>query len=156
MIVAARCTAPAWESNSCVMLVPGGGTLSDGRYELDRNSPLAELKIGGRYVFEFDRNGTRTDAGNDVPKDYTCKEPNCADFGKDFKNLPALGRHTNSVHKTNAAAVKLEDEEVFPDRICPECTGAGIKKICASPYGLRVHRNKAHGVPMVESKAVAA
>jgi uncharacterized C2H2 Zn-finger protein len=140
MIVAARCTAAAWESNSCVMLVPGGGTLPDGRYEIDRDSPLAELKIGGRYVFEFDRNNTRTSDGVDVVKDYSCKKPGCGAF---FKTLSELGTHSKTAH---AAGEELAEPDAEIVSVKAPCRCRPCDKEFPSRADLMKHKREAHGL----------
>lgn len=101
MLVKAKCVTPAWDSTSTVMYVPGGGPLPEGLYEIDRDGPLASLKMGSTYVFDFDRNANP----DDKPHDYSCKR-----CGKKFKTLAELGRHSNAEHK--AEEVKASDEEV--------------------------------------------
>jgi hypothetical protein len=125
------------------MLVPGGGTLPDGRYELDSESPLADFKIGGRYVFEFDRNGTRTNEGVDVKKDYSCKEPGCPQFGKDFKTLPALGVHTKSAHKAGKPKPDEDDDEIV--RIARPVLCKPCNRTFPNRAELMAHKREAHG-----------
>lgn len=129
MKVQAKCTARAWDSVSATMLYPGGGTLENGDYEIERDGQLAQLKNAmGAYIFQFDRNA----APGEI-KDYTCKK--CE---KPFKTLAELGNHTNSEHPVGSDSV-VEEEPVFADRTCDIC-----QKVCRSPYGLKVHKRKAH------------
>lgn len=129
MLVKAKCIAPAWDSKNAVMYYPGF------EYEIDSDSELAALttipvgydKNGNAvrysrdqegkiesiripmppYVFDFDRNGTRTNAGVEVKKDYSCKK-----CGNKFKTLPALGRHSRSCKVVPASAPEVEDAVV--------------------------------------------
>ena len=139
-LIQAKCINPAWDSARAKYFYAGE------MYEIDRDSPLAELKIGSgpnaRYVFEFDRNSPGE------KHDYTCKE-----CGFPAKTLAELGRHCHVEHPldTGIPEPQSEPEEVFADRTCPEC-----QRKCASPYGLRVHRNKSHGVPMKEAQTETA
>ena len=88
MKVEAKCIAKAWDSTTATFYYPGEV------YEIEHDSPLASLKVGIKYVFEFDRNPTRTDEGVMVEKDYSCKK-----CGKAFDNLSSLGRHTRMAHR---------------------------------------------------------
>lgn len=161
MKVTAKCLFPTWASNECCMYEPGMGPLPGGLYEIERDSDLAEMKfgqqvvlkrnpegrivsaesVGGKHVFEFDRNANPAD----TPHDYSCKEDGC---GAIFKSLPALGSHTKSAHRVGTHTQVAEEEEPFADRTCPECA-----RVCKSVYGLSLHREKAH---QVARKAVDA
>ena len=172
MKVKARCTARCWDSRGeifgypflCspgeVYDIPMDGLLAkltvhavaydqNGnavRYHRDHEGKLTTVPIAKPdYIFEFDRNPVRTDAGEVVAKDYSCKEPKCVDFGKDFKTLANLGRHSNQKHR-ELNLIADDDAEVFADRTCGDCG-----KVCKSPYGLRVHKEKAHGINRVEA-----
>lgn len=92
MLVKAKCVAVAWDSVNATRYEPGAGPLPGGLYEIDRDGPLASLKLGSTYVFEFDRNANP----DDKPHDYSCKKPGCVAH---FKTLAALGSHTRSAHK---------------------------------------------------------
>lgn len=144
MLVKAKCITPAWDNVNAIRYEPGWGPLAEGLYEIDRNGPLASLKVGDRYVFEFDRNGTRTNDGVDVVKDYSCKREGC---GKKFKTLNALGTHTREDHK---------DEPVIDEEPAgPVVDGRGKKKnktfTCHTPgcgallpnlYALKLHKQE--------------
>jgi hypothetical protein len=152
MLVKAKCVTPCWDSNNAVRYEPGAGPLPDGLYEIDRNGPLALLKLGSTYVFEFDRNGTRTNDGVDVVKDYSCKKPGC---GRKFKTLPELGSHVRSDHKDDP----VEDEGVddagvvdLSDRTCHICDPP---KVLRNAYGLRLHNEKSHPFQSQPEKEVA-
>lgn len=49
----ARCISPAWDNDATVKYEPGYGPERDGLYEIDPKGPLAQLKVGGKNVFEF-------------------------------------------------------------------------------------------------------
>lgn len=136
MLVKARCVTPAWDSVGAVMYEPGRGPLPEGLYEIDRDGPLARLKLGSTYVFDFDRNC----GPDDKPHDYSCKKEGC---GKKFKTLSDLGSHTRSEHKDVAILEPTgEDEEVdLSDRTCNICVPP---KVLRSAYGLRLHNEKSH------------
>lgn len=134
MKVQARCVARAWESNAAVMFEPGMGPLPGGLYEIDRDGPLAVLKVGKDYVFDFDRN-----APGQI-RDYTCDK--CQ---KKCKTLNELGTHVHTEHPIGAEP----EPEVFADRTCATC---GQK--CKSPYGLRLHMERKHRQPEAEHAVV--
>jgi hypothetical protein len=118
MLVNARCTAPAWDSERAKFYYPGE------TYEIETTSPLADLKRGkDEYVFEFDR------ASPLAPREYKCEK-----CGKDCKTLNGLGTHVHSEHPEGVA--EPEEEEVFADRTC------SCGKVCKTPYGLKVHQRK--------------
>lgn len=114
MQVVAKCVTPAWDSVNKVRYEPGGGPLPDGLYEIDRDGPLASLKLGSGYVFVFDRNANP----DDKPHDYSCKKEGC---GKVFKTLSDLGRHTNAEHRDSDVVVDDEEAVIVKD-------GRGKKK----------------------------
>ena len=107
MLVAAKCLVDAYDSSSCQHFKMGS------TYEIERDGPLASPQTNGgktgKHVFEFDRNGTKTNDGVDVVKDYSCKKDGC---GKKFKTLAELGRHTNSDHKNDPNPLAEPDAEV--------------------------------------------
>jgi hypothetical protein len=169
MLVMAKCIARAWDSKTAREFFPGI------EYEIDSDSDLARLttvpvgydskgnpvqfykdnegKVQSRsvakppYVFQFDRNATRTKEGAPVEMDYTCKEPQCADFGKDFKNLPRLGLHTRRAHtsfnrlRDDSDGPILKDSrdrksgKIFTCKTCGE--------VCPNLYSMGQH-NKTH------------
>lgn len=135
-LVKAKCVTPAWDSNAATMYVPDGGSEEDGRYLIDLDGPLAKLKLGSTYVFQFDR----CDPFGDTPHDYSCKKAGCF---KKFKTLNELGTHIRSEHKEVAVVEEeAEDEEVdLSDRTCFLCKPA---KVLRSAYGLRLHNEKSH------------
>jgi hypothetical protein len=134
MLVKAKCITPGWDSDNATMYTPGAGPLPDGLYEIERDGPLAHLKLGSTYVFEFDRNA----GPQDKPHDYSCKKPGCETL-KPFKTLPELGRHSNAEHKGHDL---IPGEAVdLSDRTCTICTP---HRVCKSPYGLRLHNEKSH------------
>lgn len=96
MLVKAKCMSPAWDSVNATRYEPNAGPLPDGLYEIERDGPLASLRLGKNYCFEFDRNA----GPDDKPHDYTCKRDDC---GKKFKTLAELGSHTRSIHREEAA-----------------------------------------------------
>lgn len=135
MLVQAKCNTPAWDSGRAKFYYPGE------TYEIDTESPLCDLKFGGdKYVFEFDRNANPSDK----PHDYTCDK-----CGEKFSTLNKLGNHVHSQHPEGVVE-PVEEEEIFADRTCNICNP---KKVCKSPYGLRVHQDKAHGVKRAKAAA---
>jgi hypothetical protein len=142
MLVKAKCVTVAWDSPNATRYEPGAGPLPGGLYEIDRDGPLASLKLGSTYVFEFDRNANP----DDKPHDYSCKKDGC---GKKFKTLAALGTHTKVDHKDDAEPPeKPEDDE--PDEEEDEqvrartCFLCDPPKVLKSPYGLQLHNQKSH------------
>jgi hypothetical protein len=147
MIVKAKCTAPAWDSPSAVYYAPGGGPLEGGLYEIDTEGPLPALKIGNRYVFDFDRNANP----EDKPHDYTCDE-----CGKDLKTLPALGSHKRKEHAKSPA---VDNEPVVVAKhglkgrtATMKCRDCGEK--FPNLHALKVHKKKDHA--KVEAEPVLA
>ena len=180
-LVTALCTARAWDSTRAREYLPGL------EYEIDADSPLASLTvlpvaldengnaikmqqgIDGKfspkriskppYVFQFDRNETRTNEGVVVEKDYSCKK-----CGEKFSNLADLGRHSNMNHRSietvapETVVTGDEDEEEPEDpaalaaRTCEVCG-----KVCKTEYGLRLHRERsAHFPPPDAAKPTEA
>jgi len=138
MKVKAKCVTTCWDSVNAFQYVPGGGPLPGGLYEIDRNGPLASLKLGSTYVFEFDRNANP----NETPHDYSCKKPGCENL-KPFKTLSDLGSHTRSAHKDdNVIAAEEDEEEEKIDLSHLTCQTCG--RLCKSEYGLRLHNEKSH------------
>jgi hypothetical protein len=134
MLIQAKCLTPAWDSERAKLYSAGEV------YEIDRDSRLAELKVGSRPVFEFDRNANP----DDKPHDYSCKQEGC---GAKFKTLAELGSHTRATHKDSDLIPDPKAENIFADRTC-ECG-----RVCASAYGLKLHKQKAHPVPAAETVA---
>ena len=130
MLVKAKCVTPCWDSDNAVLYTPGSGPLLEGLFEIDRDGPLASLKLGSTYVFDFDRNC----GPDDKPHDYSCKKEGC---GKKFKTLAALGTHTNEEHRE--VRDDSEDLAPFAGVTCKICN-----KRCKSAYGLRLHNEKSH------------
>ena len=144
MLVKALCTARAWDNETAREFLPGL------EYEIPSDSKLADLTVvpvaydeQGRsvryyrdrdgnmktipvpkpaYVFQFDRNITRTNEGVVVEKDYSCKEEACPGFGMKFKTLNALGNHSNKWHK-DLKLIKDDspDEEPELKFVCDKC-----------------------------------
>lgn len=152
-MVQAKCILAAWDSTNCVQYTPGQGPLPGGLYEIDREGPLAKLKISGKkdamYVFEFDRNANP----EDKPHDYSCKKDGC---GKSFKSLAALGSHTRSEHKDVTEEEEEDDDEV--DEITVRtCFACSPPKVLKNAYGLRLHTEKTHpALPPIETQAGSA
>lgn len=138
MQVKAKCVIMAWDSSTSMLYKPGEGPLPDGLYEIDRDGPLAKLKLGSTYCFEFDRCANPADK----PHDYTCKKEGC---GKKFKTLPELGTHVKTDHKDETAVPVGEDEDEeeidLTDRTCFICDPP---KVLKSKNGLRLHNEKSH------------
>ena len=65
MLVKAKCTSRAWDSRAAVLCCPGEF------YEIEHDGPLAGLKIGSGYVFEFDRGMSSTSAPASPVKEIT-------------------------------------------------------------------------------------
>lgn len=148
MLVRAKCVTPAWDSVRAVMYMPGGGPLPEGLYEIDRDGPLASLKLGSTYVFDFDRN----DPFGDKPHDYSCKKEGC---GRKFKTLAALGTHTRSDHKDDAVVAdeeepSTEEEEQLKKITCEQCG-----RVCRTEYGKRLHIEKSHPFQPIEAESEA-
>lgn len=151
MLVKAKCVMKAFESNACLMFEPGCGPLPGGLYEIERDGPLASMKVGNIDVFQFDRNA----GPDDKPHDYTCKKlVDGEECGKKCKNLAELGNHVNKMHK-EAAEIPVDDEPVVVREdgrkkprtfTCKECG-----EILPHLYALKVHK-KTHEVAV----AVAA
>lgn len=140
MLITAKCIINVFETNSCVLYTPQGGPLPDGLYEIDRDGPLAKIKLGSTYCFEFDRNA----GPDDKPHIYSCKKPGCEAL-KPFKTLNNLGTHTRSAHKDdlNPLAEPEGEDEVLDlsDRTCTICQP---HKVLRTAYGLRLHNEKSH------------
>lgn len=115
--------------------------MPEGLYEIDRDGPLASLKLGSTYVFDFDRNANP----NDKPHDYTCKK--CGEtrdpMGKKF-TLATLGTHTRSVHRDDPVIALDDDEEDGADLSDRTCNICSPPKVLRSAYGLRLHNEKSH------------
>ena len=142
MKVTAKCIMDAFDSPSCQHFKMGS------TYEIDRDGPLAQLKTSGgklgKYVFDFDRNGTKTNDGVDVVKDYSCKKDGC---GAKFKTLNALGTHTKSAHKDDPNPLAEPDAEVVVAKdmrgktrtnkgfTCKQCG-----EVLPHLYALKVHK----------------
>jgi len=104
-------------------------------YEIERDGSLAKLKTPmGAYVFEFDRASPL-----DNTRDYTCDK-----CGHPCKTLNELGNHVYSTHPEGRAEEEEDEGEVFADRTCTLCDPP---RVCKSPYGLRVHQDRAHNIP---------
>ena len=146
MLVKAKCVTPCWDSGNAVRYEPGNGPLPEGLYEIDRDGPLASLKLGSTYVFAFDRNANP----DDKPHDYSCKREGC---GKKFKTLAALGSHVHSDHG-NEETVLAEPEEETEDLSERTCFVCIPPKVLRTRHGLRLHDMKSHPFreqPQVES-----
>lgn len=157
MLVKAKCVTPAWDSTNTLMYVPGGGPLPGGLYEIDRDGPLASLKLGSTYAFDFDRNANP----DDKPHDYSCKRPECANL-KPFKTLAELGRHANAEHRGADIVVgDDEEEETSVDLTAQTCFICQPPKVLRSKHGLRLHNEKSHPFqsqpePNVDAETVPA
>ena len=141
MLVKAKCVTAAWDSVNATLYEPGNGPLPDGLYEIERDGPLASLKLGGIYVFDFDRNR----GPDDKPHDYTCKKDGC---GKKFKTLAELGRHSNAEHRdSGVAAADGEEVELAVDGRGKKKARTFVCKVCGdilpNLYALGQH-NKTH------------
>lgn len=80
------------------------------RYYRDNEGELKTIRIPKPpYAFEYDRNGTRTNEGVDVVKDYTCKK-----CGEKFKNLNTLGRHSYKEHRDEVPEEEEAETETVP------------------------------------------
>lgn len=167
MKVQARCTAKCWDSGGEALGFPS--MLTPGEfYDIPPDGQLARLTVtavayddNGKsirwyrtpqgelksmpvpkppYVFEFDRNITRTNEGAVVEKDYSCKK-----CGVEFSSLAALGRHANAFHKNDdlipddEPVVKRPDGRKKPRTFTCKTCGEVIPNL----YALRVH-NKTH------------
>lgn len=140
MLVKARCIMDAYDS-------PNGMPYKMGQtYEIDRNSPLAQLKTApgprGKYVFEFDRNANP----DDKPHDYSCKKDGC---GKKFKTLAALGAHSHQEHRGESAMESVNDEEIVVAKDLRgahrkgktfTCKTEGCGVVLPNLYALKVHK----------------
>jgi hypothetical protein len=147
MLVRAKCVMRAWDSEATVMYEPGFGPLPGGLYEIDRDGPLAHMKLGSTYVFDFDRNGIRTNDGVDVVKDYSCKKEGC---GKKFKTLNALGTHTREAHKDDPNPLAEPDAEVVVVKSQQgkhknrtfTCKVEGCGAVLPHLYALKLHKRE--------------
>ena len=162
MLVKAKCIARAWDNDTAREYLPNI------EYEIDSESKLADLTVtpvayddSGNavrwfrnpkgevvsqripkpaYVFEFDRNATKTKDGATVVMDYSCKK-----CGDKFDTLADLGRHSNSKHK--GEDLIPDDEPVQPrvdGRSKPRtftCKTCG--EVLPNLYAMGVH-NKTH------------
>lgn len=112
MLVKAKCVTPCWDSDNAIMYTPGSGSLPEGLYEIDRDGPLAALKLGSTFVFVFDRTDKKEELRQAVKnmlttplnpnkgkpnKGYTCKQ--CEEI---FPHPYALRMHK----KTHEVAVE--------------------------------------------------
>lgn len=111
-LVKAKCVTAAWDSNASFRFDPGCGPF-DGLYEINSDGPLAELKLGGKYVFEFDRgveipttrvvNDSGTDNSAESKARYQAKldERTCRVCSpkRVFKDLRAYRLHVTKAHK---------------------------------------------------------
>jgi hypothetical protein len=134
------------------MCVPGGGPLPGGLYEIERDGPLASLKLGQAYVFAFDRNA----GPDDKPHDYSCKKEGC---GAKFKTLAELGRHANSAHKNDPHPLAEPDAEVEVAKDMRgktrkvktfTCKHPGCGAVLPHLYALKVHK-KTHEVAVAQA-----
>ena len=154
MMVKAKCVTRCWDSVNAIEYAPNGGPLPGGFYEIDRHGPLASMKLGSTYCFDFDRN-----AGvDDKPHDYTCKKCGATKDPKGKKfTLATLGTHTKVEHKDEPAEPvgdELDDEqaEALALRTCNICDPP---KVLKTPYGLRLHNEKSHPFQSQPEKAAA-
>ena len=151
MTVQARCVTRAWDSNACVPFEPGGGPLPGGLYGIDRDGPLASLKLGSTWVFEFDRC-----APSGQVNDYTCKKCGAT---KDLKGnkftLNTLGTHTRMEHNDGEGIPDDSEEEAvdLSDRTCNICNPP---KVLKTPHGLTLHNQKSHPFQSQPEKAAVA
>ena len=140
MKVKAKCLFPAWESNASIAFSPGEV------YEIEHDGPLAQLRFGASYVFQFDRNSLSGEV-----HDYTCKK-----CGKKCKTLAELGVHSNAEHKNDGLLTDDEPAVIVKD-------GRGRKKgrtftckqcgeVLPNLYATKVHK-KTH---QAETAAVSA
>lgn len=137
MLVKAKCVTRAWDSEATVMYEPGLGPLPGGLYEIDRDGPLAHMKLGSTYVFDFDRNC----GPDDKPHDYSCKREGC---GKKFKTLAALGTHTKTEHKDDPNPLAEPDAEVVivQKSTCKQCNPP---QVFDSRGEMMKHKGEVHG-----------
>ena len=154
MLVKAKCVVQCWDSATATMCVPNGGPEDGGQYMIERHGPLASIKFGSTYCFDFDRN-----AGPDhKPHDYTCKKCGATKDPKGKKfTLATLGTHTKVEHKEEPAEPvgdELDDEqrEALALRTCNICDPP---KVLKSVYGLRLHNEKSHPFQSQPEKAAA-
>ena len=145
MLVKAKCTEKSWDSKACEFYYPGF------EYEIERDSELANLKVGKNYVFEFDRNANP----DDKPHDYSCKK-----CGESFDTLAELGRHSNATHKNDALMTDDEPAVIVPDGRGRKkgrtftCKYPGCGEVLPNLYAMGQH-NKTH-VKVAETETVAA
>ena len=150
MNVTAKCIMDAFDSPSCQHFKMGS------TYEIDRDGPLAQLKTSGgklgKYVFDFDRNGTKTNDGVDVVKDYSCKKDGCA---AKFKTLNALGTHTKSAHKDdpNPLAEPDAEVEIVKPSTCKQCDPP---QVFNSRGEMMKHKGEVHGASFFKKLDKAA
>lgn len=179
MQVQAKCVLRCWDSQNAVEYFPNGGPLPGGLYLIDSDSQLATLTVvpvsyddagnavkfyqerdgtikarrvpKPRYVFEFDRNATRTDAGEVLGNDYTCKK-----CGQKFKTLNSLGVHSNQNHRDVHEAAQLAEPE-FEEPVKPERRGQRKKptftcrdcgQVSPNLWDHRKHLNSHKAVPV--------
>jgi uncharacterized C2H2 Zn-finger protein len=138
MLVEAKCVARAWDSKNAMYFYPGEV------YKIDRDGPLATLKVGTGYVFEFDRNA----GPDDKPHDYSCKR-----CGQKFKTLADLGRHSNKEHK-NADLITDDGDE--PVSIQTPCRCKPCDQTFPSRGELMKHKREVHKIGLGIKKQVEA
>jgi|HubBroStandDraft_2_1064218.scaffolds.fasta_scaffold07948_2 hypothetical protein len=144
MKVKAKCLFPAWESNAAVAFSPGEV------YEIEHDGPLAQLRFGASYVFQFDRNSLSGEV-----HDYSCKKEGC---GAKFKTLAELGRHSNAIHRNDdlltddEPAVIVKDGRGRKKGRTYTCKYPGCGVVLPNLYSVKVHKR----IHQAETTAVPA
>ena len=153
MKVQARCAYRCWVN---LTLVNPGEVC-----EIDHDGPLASMKKGSSWVFEFDR----TMAGTGLPPaigGFICKDCNRA-----FDKLQELGNHTkHDHHKTGWNLPRMEvveeTEPVVKKERKPRSPGTYTCKFpeCGATFDslpeVLKHRRTDHKAPQLESVGQAA
>jgi len=135
MKVEAKCIARAWDSQACVLFYPGEVST------IEHDGHLAELKVGDKFVFEFDRTMSGTGCSPAIGG-FVCRV--CK---RSFDTLNLLGTHTRSAHNDTPLVNRpadVDDEKIQLDGrgkkknktfTCKDC-GETVPNL----YALRVHK----------------